>query len=56
MITADNAFLIANKIWKYLNKEFGYQPFGIDWRTLRLLYPRIAGILGECYSHLNRPE
>jgi hypothetical protein len=39
-------------IWRYLAEVGGYQPYGWDWPTLRLLYPRIASVLRECHKAL----
>lgn len=39
---------IEKAIWRYLSKAGGYQPYGWDWPTLRMLYPRIAAVLKAC--------
>ncbi len=39
-------------IWRYLGEVGGYQPYGWDWPTLRMLYPRIAFVLKECHKAL----
>jgi hypothetical protein len=35
-------------IWRYLDRVGGYQPYGWDWPTLRMLYPRMAVVLRAC--------
>lgn len=50
------AYAIAKSIWRYLNRVGGYQPYGWDWPTLRLLYPRIAQTLADCYRVLDAAE
>jgi hypothetical protein len=38
---------LARKIWKYLRKYDGYQPFGYDWRTLAITHPQLCKILRQ---------
>lgn len=51
-VTADNAYVIQRVIWKHLRKIDGYQPFGYDWPTLRLVRPQTARVLADCYRML----
>lgn len=48
-ITAQTAPAMAKEIWRDLNRYDGYQPFGYDWRTLRLTSPQHAQQLRDCY-------
>lgn len=47
-----DAYAIAQSIWRHLRRSYGYQPFGLDWRTLRLTSPHIASVLADCYRTL----
>jgi hypothetical protein len=51
-MTRQEATAIAKAMWRYLDKVGGYQPYGWDWPTLRVLYPRIAAQLKACYRIL----
>ena len=50
---AKTAMATEKAIWRYLLKVGGYQPFGWDWPTLRIVYPQIAATLKRC--HLANP-
>ncbi len=54
-MTPQQAYAIANSIWRYLNRVHGYQMFGYDWRTLAITYPQICAKLRECYGVLEIP-
>ena len=44
-----DAIATSKAIWRHLNAVGGYQPYGWDWPTLRMLYPQIARQLKACY-------
>ena len=54
-MTQQDAYAISQSIWRRLHVVGGYQPYGWDWPTLRLLYPRMAQVLRQCYQVLSLP-
>lgn len=46
----EQARATAKAIWRHLAKVDGYQPYGYDWRTLRLTHPQLAATLKACYA------
>ena len=44
-----DALATAKSIWRHLAKVNGYQPYGYDWRTLRITQPQLADVLADCY-------
>ena len=51
-LDATSACATEKAIWRYLDRVGGYQPYGWDWPTLRMLYPRIAATLKVCHVTL----
>jgi hypothetical protein len=52
-MTKQTALATSKAIWRYLRRVGGYQPYGWDWPTLRIVYPQIARELKHCYRILD---
>jgi hypothetical protein len=52
-VTHSDALAVSKSIWRYLHRALaGGELYGVDWPTLRVLYPQIAKTLKECYRVL----
>ncbi len=50
---------LYRKLWERMTRYDGYQPFGYDWPTVRIVYPGFYAALkmvGAAYLEVQRRE
>lgn len=53
--TRDELEILYQRIYDRANEGMGYQPFGIDWPTLRMIRPLLYAALRSVILQLRAP-